>query len=139
MKITGPKSTIKRAQQLRKTMSKPERLLWWAVRRQQTGHRFRRQHPAGPYVLDFYCDSIGLCVEVDGDQHDFCTRHDRFRDEWLARHGIVTLRVRADEVLTNLRGVVDFIIMEANCREAAMRNTPPPALRATSPAGGGAS
>lgn len=102
MKVTGPKETIERARQLRQSMNKPERLLWWAIRRQQTGYRFRRQHPAGPYVLDFYCDSIRLCVEVDGENHDFRISTDRQRDGWLAGLGIVTLRVPAQEVLSNL-------------------------------------
>ena len=52
-------------------MSKPERLLWGALRKNKLGLRFRKQHPAGPYVLDFYCDSARLCVEVDGESHDF--------------------------------------------------------------------
>ena len=57
LKLTGPKDTIARARQLRATMSLPERLLWGALRKKKTGFRFRHQHPAGPYVLDFYCDS----------------------------------------------------------------------------------
>jgi very-short-patch-repair endonuclease len=138
MKITGPKETIKRAQELRKTMTKPERLLWWALRRQQTGFRFRKQHPAGVYVLDFYCDSLRLCVEVDGESHDFRITSDRRRDAWLAKLGIHTLRVRADDVLANLQGVVQMIVAEAHSRADALKFAPPPALRATSPKGGGA-
>jgi very-short-patch-repair endonuclease len=114
-------------------MSKPERLLWWAVRRQQTGYRFRRQHPAGPYVLDFYCDAIKLCVEVDGESHDFRIGSDQTRDAWLARLGIATLRVPAQEVLSNLDGVVHLIVEEAQRRSARLTSAPPPALRATSP------
>jgi very-short-patch-repair endonuclease len=110
MKVTGPKQTIRRARQLRQNMSKSERLLWWALRRQQTGYRFRRQHPAGPYVLDFYCDSIRLCVEVDGEDHDFRVKSDARRDAWLSQLGIATLRVPAQEVLSNLEGVVRLII-----------------------------
>jgi very-short-patch-repair endonuclease len=133
MQVTGPRSTIKRARRLRQTMSKPERLLWWAVRRQQTGYRFRRQHPAGPYVLDFYCDAIKLCVEVDGESHDFRIGSDQTRDAWLARLGIATLRVPAHEVLSNLDGVVHLNVEEAQRRSARLTSAPPPALRATSP------
>jgi very-short-patch-repair endonuclease len=100
-------------------MTKPERLLWWALRRQQTGFRFRKQHPAGVYVLDFYCDSLRLCVEVDGESHDFRTAQDRVRDQWLAGLGIRTLRVPADEVASNLEGVVQFIVAEAKQRAEA--------------------
>ena len=81
MKLTGPRSTIRKAKRLRSTMSLPEVLLWQALRRQQTGMRFRRQHPAGPYILDFYCDAAKLCVEVDGESHAFRMGHDRARDQ----------------------------------------------------------
>ena len=98
MRLTGPKHTIDRAQYLRKQMTKPERLLWRALRRQRTGLRFRRQHPAGPYVLDFYCDAVGLCVEVDGESHELTVPRDRIRDNWLEDKGIRTLRISAQDV-----------------------------------------
>ncbi|MFL6757029.1 MAG: endonuclease domain-containing protein [Sphingomicrobium sp.] len=115
MKLTGPKETIERARALRKTMTKPERLLWWALRRNSTGMRFRRQHPAGAFVLDFYCDAARLCVEVDGKSHDFRTDHDRRRDAWLREQGVQTLRIAASDVLRNLDGVVALIV-EAGAR-----------------------
>lgn len=113
MRISGSKETIRRARQLRQQMTKPERLLWWAPRRQQTGFRFRRQHPAGPYVLDFYCDAVRLCVEVDGENHAFRSLEDQRRDAWLSRIGVRTLRVPAHQVVRNLEGVVQFIVTEA--------------------------
>jgi very-short-patch-repair endonuclease len=54
MELTGPWKTISRARKLRQEMSLPERLLWNALRKKQAGLRFRRQHPAGPFILDFY-------------------------------------------------------------------------------------
>jgi very-short-patch-repair endonuclease len=116
MQVTGPKRTIERARELRRTMTKPERLLWWALRKKQTAFHFRRQHPAGPYVLDFYCDSVRLCVEVDGQSHDFTIAADARRDAFLSRMGIRTLRVPADDVLSNLEGVVQTIVTEARAR-----------------------
>jgi len=97
-------------------MTKPERLLWWALKADKTGFHFRRQHAAGPYVLDFYCDRARLCVEVDGLSHDLTIAHDQARDRFLARWGIETLRVPAHEVLTNLQGVVELIIEIASAR-----------------------
>ena len=113
MEISGPRETIARARALRRTMTKPERLLWWALRREQTSYRFRKQHPAGRYVLDFYCDAVRLCVEVDGEAHDFTVKRDAARDAWLARMGVRTLRVRAADVMANLEGVVRLIVDEA--------------------------
>ena len=67
---------------------------------------FRKQHPAGPYVLDFYCDRARLCVEVDGPSHELTIAHDAGRDRYLERWGILTLRVPACDVLDTLQGVV---------------------------------
>jgi very-short-patch-repair endonuclease len=68
--LKGTGKSYRRARELRRTMSLPEVLLWQHLRKQQTGFHWRKQHPAGPYDLDFYCDSAKLCVEVDGEAHD---------------------------------------------------------------------
>lgn len=124
MELTGPKKTIMRAKGLRSTMSLPEVLLWRALRKQRIGLRFRRQHPAGPYVLDFYCDSVKLCVEVDGSQHGFREASDAARDRWLARRGVRTLRIQAKDVLSDLDAVVRMIA--AHAPSDALRAPPPP-------------
>jgi len=77
-------------------------------------------------VLDFYCDSIKLCVEVDDRSHDFRVRRDSARDEWLKRQGVRTLRVSAQDVLRNLEGVVQYIAAEAQTPSVTLRVTPPP-------------
>jgi very-short-patch-repair endonuclease len=107
-------------------MTSPERLLWWALRKNRAGLRFRRQHPAGRYVLDFYCDSKKLCVEIDGASHEFTVRRDGARDRWLAEQGVRTVRIAASEVMSNLEGVVQYIVAEANTPSVALRATPPP-------------
>ena len=113
MKLTGPEATKRRARELRATMSLPERLLWGQLGRKQTGLKFRKQHPAGPYVLDFYCHEARLCVEIDGESHDFSAARDEQRDRWLASQGVRTLRIAATDVLHNLDGVVQHIVGEA--------------------------
>jgi very-short-patch-repair endonuclease len=116
MEVTGTPDAFQRARKLRREMTKPERLLWWALRGGKTGFHFRKQHAAGPYVLDFYCDWARLCVEVDGSSHELTTAHDEARDRYLSRWSILTLRVPAREVLTNLQGVVDLITETASAR-----------------------
>ena len=67
-------------------MSLPEVILWDCLRGQRLeGFRFRRQHAVGSYVLDFYCASARLAVEVDGSHHDLPGQiaHDQRRDRWL--------------------------------------------------------
>ena len=121
MEVTGSREAYQRARELRRAMTKPERLLWWALRGDKTGFHFRKQHAAGPYVLDFYCDRARLCVEVDGASHEFTVNRDGARDRYLGRWGIETLRVSAHEVLTNLHGVVDHITETARKRPLRQR------------------
>ena len=113
--LHGPKSTQRRAKSLRSEMSLPEVLLWQALRTRPGGLKFRRQHPAGRYVLDFFCASLRLAVEIDGEAHDRTGRpkHDEGRDVWLGAHGVRVLRIPATEVLTNLEGVIQHILAEA--------------------------
>ena len=129
MKLGGDKLTLKRAQRLRREMTKPERLLWAALRRKQAGLRFRSQHPAGPFVLDFYCPSAKLCVEIDGAQHDLTTASDDRRDRWLARQGIRVIRIPARDVLADPDAVARWVADQA----------PSGASRHLPLAGGGAS
>ena len=68
--ISGPRRTVIRARQLRRQMSLPEIALWYQLRQRPGGFKFRHQHPAGPYSLDFYCDAALLCIEVDGEAHE---------------------------------------------------------------------
>ncbi len=117
MRQTQPKRSTKRttssARRLRREMTLPEVRLWVRLRQPAEGApRFRRQHPLGPYVLDFYCPAAKLCVEVDGWGHNMGEQpaRDERRDVWLAARGIATLRVPAADVLVDPDGVADAIV-----------------------------
>jgi very-short-patch-repair endonuclease len=101
-----------RARQLRRDMNKPERLLWSILRDgQMDGYRFRRQHPIGDFIVDFFCPAARLAVEVDGDTHAEQEEYDRRRTRWLAtQKGVRVLRVSNLDVLANLEGVYDLIL-----------------------------
>src|SRR5574337_1387285 len=88
--MRAPSQTIARARQLRRQLSPPEARLWSRLRvRSQDMPVFRRQHPVGPYVLDFYCSEARLAVEIDGSVHDTedHPERDRRRDAWLVSRG----------------------------------------------------
>ena len=132
--MRAPVETGLRARKLRRTMTLPERYLWALLRRKTLeGLRFRRQHPLGTYVLDFYCPSARLCVEVDGPAHEAADRipRDAARDRWLAQQGIRTLRVSAEAVLRPeaQTGILEAIVAAA-APSPALRRSPSPALRA---------
>ena len=115
--LSGPGATIGKARLLRKDMSLPEVILWSELRRRPAGFKCRRQHPAGPYILDFVCLSARLAVEIDGSGHDFRSQHDQVRDEWLANQGFLTMRIAAKDVLQDLDAVMRSIL--ARCEVAA--------------------
>jgi very-short-patch-repair endonuclease len=101
-----------RARSLRVSATLAERRLWSCLRAAGVeGASFRRQHPAGSYVLDFYCAELRLAIEVDGGQHAF-PRHaavDRRKDDWLRRNGITVLRYWNSDIMENIDGVVEDI------------------------------
>jgi len=106
--MDAPKRTIAFARRLRREMTPPELRLWGEIRRRaMDGVRFRRQHPLGPFILDFYCPAAKLAIEIDGESHGRADQpdHDLRRDGWLAARGIETLRIPAPEVRDNLDGV----------------------------------
>ena len=101
------------ARHLRRRLSLPEGLLWRALTcAKADGLKFRKQHPLGPYVLDFYCHETRLCVEIDGGSHGFGNRpeSDARRDRWLADKGIRTLRMSASLVLDEVDDAVRMIV-----------------------------
>ena len=128
--LTGPGATIAKARTLRKDMSLPEILLWRELRRRPGGFKFRRQHPAGPYVLDFTCLSAKLAIEIDGEGHDraHAAVYDEARDEWLANQGFKTLRIPARDVFQNLEGVLSLVIERCGPTQPLHRRCggPPP-------------
>jgi len=129
--MRAPAKTFKLARRLRRELSLPEVVLWSRLRRGQLdGLLFRRQHPIGAYVLDFYCPAARLAVEVDGFSHDAPERfeHDRRRDAELAEYGVRTLRFLATDVLSDdrLEGVL-LMIVEASLAPSTASRSPSPA------------
>jgi very-short-patch-repair endonuclease len=96
------------ARRLRLTPTEAETRLWSHLRRKQLeGFRFRRQHPLGPYVVDFFCAANKLIVEVDGGQH---AEDSDVRTKWLEAHGYRVIRFWNNDVLANTEGVLLMIL-----------------------------
>jgi very-short-patch-repair endonuclease len=122
--LKGSAPAIGRARKLRRTLTLPEGLLWRELRKRRQGPRFRRQHPAGPFVLDFACLEAKLAIEIDGEAHDRAGRpgYDEARDAWLANQRYRTLRIPAREVLQDVEAVVTHILTQ--CQPLHHRATP---------------
>ena len=124
--------SVQRAKHFRRELTKPEFMLWQYLRSSPSGHKFRKQHPAGPYVLDFFCARANLAIEVDGMAHDTEVR--AARDAWLAAHRIDTLRIPAIDILRDVTEVTNKIIIMIEERLLRFGKAPPSSLRdATSP------
>jgi very-short-patch-repair endonuclease len=76
-----------------------------------------RQHPAGPFIVDFVSLSARLAIEIDGSGHDSRIHRGEARDEWLANQGFLTMRIAAANVLRDLDAVMRGIV--ASCDTAA--------------------
>lgn len=133
MRLKGTGAARANAKRLRREMTLPEILLWRALRDQEV--RFRKQVPAGPYALDFYCAPARLAIEVDGEAHGRgdAPERDAVRDSWLAERGVLVVRVPAKVVLRDLDGVSRGIIATVKARvppstTALKRDGPPPPL-----------
>jgi very-short-patch-repair endonuclease len=116
--------SIRIARELRCNPTDAEQRLWSRIRRKQlNGHRFRRQVPLGPYVVDFACLESKLVVEVDGGQHALDVARDAERTAWLQAQGFRVLRFWNNEVLGNTGGVIETI---RGTLGAAPHPRPPP-------------
>ena len=97
-----------RAREMRKAPTPPEQRLWQAIRDNQIGIKFRRQHPIGNYITDFYSREAHLVIEVDGKEH-FTPQgiaYDLERNATLYALGLNVLHFTAAEVINNLEGVL---------------------------------
>ncbi len=97
---------------LRRDGAPSEALLWLRLKNRQVhGHRFRRQHSIGPFVVDFYCPSERLAIELDGSVHNnvIASANDQARQEWLNAQGIRVIRFDNQAILDDLEGVIDAV------------------------------
>jgi len=102
--------TITRARQLRRQASPIEDHVWGFLRNGHVdGLKFRRQHPIGRYVVDFYCHACRLVIEIDGPSHNDQEEDDLNRTLWLNQNGYRVIRFTNNDVLKNPNGVREAI------------------------------
>jgi very-short-patch-repair endonuclease len=106
--------TEEAARRLRQQLTPAEDQLWSALRgRQLLGLKFRCQHAVGRFIVDFYCPSCKLVIEVDGDIHTQQKAYDEARTEQLESYGYRVLRFTNEEVLNDLQTVLTCIVQTA--------------------------
>lgn len=108
---TTPK-VFANAKELRKNQTPAEQKLWSALRNDQLGVNFRRQHAIGPYIVDFVCIKKKLVIELDGGQHLEQEQYDAERTAFLQSKGYRVLRFWNHDVMIDLNAVI-IVIQEA--------------------------
>jgi len=111
MQNHGASMNIKaKAKVLRKEMTEAERILWNHLRKGNlNGMYFRRQHPYGIYILDFYCFEAKLAVEVDGKIHLNQKEYDFERTKYLEASGLIVLRIENEDIFNRPDWVIELI------------------------------
>ncbi len=100
------KETKDRARRLRRNSTAPEQILWSVLQNRGVARlKFRRQHPIGPFIVDFYCHEARLVVEIDGESHEGRQEADVKRQRFLESQGLRVLRVTNDDVLHDIEAV----------------------------------
>jgi very-short-patch-repair endonuclease len=103
---------LQQARELRHPQTPAEATLWRALRNRNLNIKFRRQHPIGHYIVDFYCAQAKLCIELDGASHfeSYQEEYDAARTAFLQEHGCKVIRFTNHDIRYNLNAVVDEII-----------------------------
>jgi len=110
-------NNIERARELRRQPTDAERDLWAELRgKRLAGMRWRRQQPFGPYILDFYCASKKVAIELDGDSHIGKSAYDKDRDEYLEERGVFVLHLYNSDLRNDPLGVFEAIYLACERR-----------------------
>jgi very-short-patch-repair endonuclease len=107
-----------RARELRQPQTPAERALWRRLRNRQLGPKFRRQHPIGRFIVDFYCAEARLATEIDGDSHAEQAKYDAQRTAWLAEQGTRVIRFTNRQVHQQIEAVLEAILNECQNPQA---------------------
>ena len=102
-----PADKLSFAKKLRREMTPPERILWKALRGNRIdGFHFRRQQVVEGFVVDFYCDTAKLAIELDGGVHQEQWKYDESRDRMISQAGVRVLRI-SNEAMLDSEAVID--------------------------------
>jgi very-short-patch-repair endonuclease len=116
---------LTRARELRQPQTPAEARLWARLQnRQLGGFKFRRQHPIGRFIVDFYCAACRLAIEIDGPSHTDQVEYDQARTAWLTDRGHHVIRFTNQDVFQRLDAALEAILEE--CDRLAQTQAPSP-------------
>ncbi|MDJ0632075.1 MAG: DUF559 domain-containing protein [Xenococcaceae cyanobacterium MO_188.B29] len=101
---------IKRSKELRQNMTPAEKILWQQLRAKHFNNlKFCRQQIIEGFIVDFYCHSLGLVIEIDGKIHEKQIEYDHDRDKILSAKDLHILRFTNEQVTQNIESVLKTI------------------------------
>ena len=104
---------------MRKTITPEEQILWYELKNNSLGYKFRRQHSLGNFIADFFCPAKKLIIEIDGSQHLDNKEYDEERTRYFESLGIKVIRFWNNEININIEGVLMTIQEEMKKRSTA--------------------
>ena len=112
MHAGAPPEIFRKAMMLRNNLTKEEHRLWSFLRNKPNGFKFRRQHPFGLFILDFYCHSARISIELDGPNHNLAaqTQYDYERTEFIKSLNVEEIRFTNTEVNQDFNRVQKVIL-----------------------------
>jgi very-short-patch-repair endonuclease len=122
-KLYNLKTQTKLRRILRKQPIQAERMLWYKIRKNQLGYKFRRQYGVDKYVLDFYCPRLKFAIELDGATHasEHEIKYDEARQKYIENTGITVKRYSNSEIRNNIDEVLENI--SVTCMEISRKQT----------------
>ncbi len=111
--IPYDKNLVSRARDLRKNTTEAEKFFWDKILKNKklVNYKFTRQKPVDHFIVDFYCASLTLAIEIDGEVHNFQKERDRERDNLLRqKFGIKIIRYKNEEILKNTESVIRDLV-----------------------------
>lgn len=115
--IPYDKNLVSRARELRKETTEAERIFWNKVLKNKkfANFKFTRQKPLDNFIVDFYCASLGLIIEIDGAIHNFQKARDKERDNILKqKFGLKIIRYTNDQILKDSEKVLEDLERRIN-------------------------
>jgi len=117
------------ARKMRRFPTRAERKLWtWLRDRRFEGLKFRRQYWYIGYILDFYCEELGVAIEVDGKVHDYTWEYDCARTAELNAHGIRVIRIKNEDLLRDPQLIAEWLRLQL-CPSSGLRPPSPTGRR----------
>ena len=113
------RDVLEKARILRKSMTRYEKILWQQLRKKRvSGRIFRRQHPVGQFIVDFYCHQARIVIEVDGNIHENeqNKEYDEGRTFEMEKFGLKVIRFKNEDIENNLWYVLKILEKEINAR-----------------------